>query len=127
MGLYLKAVFKGGFLSRCLPATAVFAFLSMLLETILWFFVRVIGLEAAVVRYTTWQVLIFQAVLFFLEFTVVRLVGKLHITAGYSDKTMKKMWLPTVGYLVVVSAFWIGLVNFLAQSVSADEFGVTEI
>ena len=125
--LYLKAVFRGGYLSRCLPAAAVFAFISMVIEGIMWFLAGAIGLEPFVIRYTTWQVLIFQAILYVLEYTAARLVGRLNITAGYSDKTIKKMWLPTVGYLVVVSAFWIGLVNFLALRLRTGKFGLIEI
>lgn len=125
--LSLKAVFKSGFLSRCLPAAAVFSFISVAIEAVLWQIGGMIGLEPLVIRYTTWQVLIFQAILFSLEFAVTRLVRKLHITAGYSDKTIKKMWLPTVGYLAVITVFWITLVQQLGANIRAGNFGILDI
>jgi len=125
--LYLKAVFKGGFLSHCLPAAAVFVFISLIIEIILWLIADLIGLVPTVIRHTLWQVLIFQAILFSSEYGAAKLVGRLNITAGYPRKMTKKMWLTSVGYLAVTTVFWIGLVNFLGESFRTGNFGITGI
>lgn len=125
--LSLKIVFRSGFLSRCLPTAAVFSFISITIEGVLWYLAGVAGLEPMVIRYTTWQVLIFQVILFSLEFAVTRLIKRLYITAGYSDKTIKKMWLPTVGYIAVITVFWITLVQQLGQSIKAGNFGALDV
>lgn len=109
--LMLRAVFRGRFLSRCLPAAAIFAFVSIVIETLLWFGAKQLGLDITNVRYTLWKVLLFQAILYAAEFSVVLLIKKHPILSGYSEQTTGKMWLPTVGYLIVVSAFWIGLIQ----------------
>jgi two-component system, LytTR family, sensor histidine kinase AgrC len=111
--MMLRVVFKGGFFAKCLPATAVFVFLSIVIETVMWFFARKLGLDIFVIRHTFWMVLTFQAILFSLEFMFVLLLKNMKAAVGLSLETSKKIWLPTAGYLIVISLFWIGLIQQL--------------
>lgn len=125
--LFLKVTFKSSFMSRCLPAAAVFTFLSIVIETVLWYIVGKAGLQPLDIRYTMWKVLIFQAVLYCLEFGATRVVRRLNISVGYSEKTIKKMWLPTVGYLVVIVVFWVALVQQIGLNLKSGYFGALDV
>lgn len=125
--LFLKATFKSRFMSRCLPAAAVFTFISIVIEAFLWYFVGKIGLKPFDVRYSIWKVLIFQAVLYCMEFGAVRAIRKLNIPVGYSEKEIKRMWLPTVGYLVVIVVFWVALAQQLGPNIKSGYFGALDV
>lgn len=109
--LMLRTVFKGSFLSRCLPVAAIFTFVSIVIETLLWFGAGRLGLDITDLRHTLWKVLLFQVILYAADFSVILFIIKHRILSGYSEQTSGKMWLPTVGYLIVVSAFWIALIQ----------------
>lgn len=125
--LMLRAVFRGRFLSYCLPVAALFTFISIVTETVLWFSAGQMGLEIASIRYTLWKVLLFQAILYSTEFSIVQLIKNVNILSGYSERTDKRMWLPTIGYLIVVSAFWIGLIQQIGGRFRERTVGLWDI
>lgn len=109
--LMLRTVFGDKFLSRCLPAAAVFGFISVVIETILWFGATWLGYTLVSIRYTLGKVLIFQGILYAIEFMIVQIFKKIKFSVGYSEKMAKRLWLSTIGYLLVISIFWIGLIQ----------------
>lgn len=125
--LMLLAVFRGGFLSRCLPAAAVFTFISVVLETLMWFSASRMGLDIALIRYTLWKVLLFQGILYTAEMSAVLLLKRIKFTAGYPEKISRKIWLPTTGYLVVISVFWIGLIQQVGTRFKSGTIGPWDI
>ena len=123
----LKAAFSTPFFARCLPAAAVFLFVSVVLETVLWSAAVWAGLEIMDIRFTFWKVLLFQSVLYAMEMLAVLGVKKLRPAAGYPEAMGRGMWLSTVGYLLVVSIFWIGLVQQVGGRFRTGSLGLWEI
>lgn len=120
----LWSVFRGDYFARCLPAAAVFVFISITVESLMWFLAARIGLDTTTLRYTFWQILLFQIILFFAEFMIVMIIKSTRLLADYSQTSLKKRWMPLTGLLLVVVLFWIGFIQQLILQMNLGEYRV---